>query len=63
MKVLTDSKYTIAAQSLSIKIRARKITPRQEAAGDHPCPSYYPDNDEAPEVHEGFCNCFGLTNS
>lgn len=32
-KVLTDSKYTKAAQALSRKLRARKNTPVEEAAG------------------------------
>ena len=33
MEVLTDPKYTKAAQAMSVKIRARKNTPVQEAAG------------------------------
>ena len=33
MAVLTEDKYTEAAMALSIKIRARKNTPLQEAAG------------------------------
>ena len=33
MAVLTDLKYTQAAQAMSVKIRARKNTPVQEAAG------------------------------
>jgi UDP:flavonoid glycosyltransferase YjiC (YdhE family) len=33
MEVLTDPKYTKAAQAMSKKIRARKNTPVQEAAG------------------------------
>ena len=32
-KVLTDSQYTKAAQALSRRLRARKITPVEEAAG------------------------------
>ena len=35
MEVLTDPKYTLAAQAMSVKIRARKRTPLQEAAGVH----------------------------
>ena len=33
VKVLTQPRYTDAARSLSVKIRARKRTPLQEAAG------------------------------
>ena len=33
LEVLTNPKYTVAAQALSAKIRARKNTPVQEAAG------------------------------
>ena len=33
MEVLTNLKYTKAAQAMSKKIRARKNTPVQEAAG------------------------------
>ena len=33
MEVLTNPKYTVAAQAMSVKIRARKNTPVQEAAG------------------------------
>jgi len=35
MEVLTNPKYTAAAQAMSVKIRARKNTPVQEAAGVH----------------------------
>ena len=35
MEVLTDPKYTLTAQGMSVKIRARKRTPVQEAAGVH----------------------------
>ena len=35
MEVLTNPKYTVAAQAMSVKIRARKNTPVQEAAGVH----------------------------
>ena len=34
-EVLTNPKYTVAAQAMSVKIRARKNTPVQEAAGVH----------------------------
>ena len=33
MAVLTDAQYTEAAIALSVKVRARKDTPLQEAAG------------------------------
>ncbi len=33
MEVLTDPKYTDGARAMSVKIRARKNTPVQEAAG------------------------------
>ncbi len=33
IEVLTDPKYTATAQAMSVKIRARKRTPVQEAAG------------------------------
>ena len=35
MEVLRNPKYTVAAQAMSVKIRARKNTPVQEAAGEH----------------------------
>ena len=35
MEVLINHKYTAAAQAMSAKIRARKNTPVQEAAGVH----------------------------
>lgn len=35
MEVLINPKYTAAAQAMSAKIRARKNTPVQEAAGVH----------------------------
>ena len=35
MAVLTNPKYTMAAQAISVRIRARKNTPAQEAAGTH----------------------------
>lgn len=35
MEVLTNPKYTAAARAMSVKIRARKNTPVQEAAGVH----------------------------
>lgn len=38
LRVLTDPIYTRAAQTLSVKLRARKRTPVQEAAGE----SLYP---------------------
>ncbi len=34
LEVLTNPQYTKAAQALSVKIRARKNTPVQEAAGE-----------------------------
>jgi hypothetical protein len=33
LEVLTNPKYTVAAHAMSAKIRARKNTPVQEAAG------------------------------
>ena len=33
MEVLKNPRYTVAAQAMSVKIRARKNTPVQEAAG------------------------------
>lgn len=45
MAVLTDPRYTQAAQAMSVKIRARKNTPVQEAAGAQvypPRPTMYP---------------------
>ena len=35
MEVLSNPRYTKAAQAMSVKIRARKNTPVQEAAGKH----------------------------
>ena len=37
MAVLTDPQYTKAAKAMSVKIRARKNTPVQEAAGVPAC--------------------------
>lgn len=34
LEVLANPQYTKAAQALSVKIRARKNTPVQEAAGE-----------------------------
>ena len=34
MEVLSNPQYTKAAESMSVKIRARKNTPVQEAAGE-----------------------------
>lgn len=34
LKVLTEERYTRAAQALSVKIRAHKRTPVQQAAGE-----------------------------
>ncbi len=34
MEVLSNPRYTKAAQAMSVKIRARKNTPVQEAAGE-----------------------------
>ena len=35
LKVLTEERYMRAAQALSVKIRAHKRTPVQQAAGEH----------------------------
>ena len=37
-EVLSNPKYTKAAKAMSVKIRARKNTPVQEAAGADPIP-------------------------
>ena len=44
MEVLSNPKYTRAAKAMSVKIRARKNTPVQEAAGANspPCRSASP---------------------
>jgi hypothetical protein len=34
LKVLTEARYTRAAQELSVKVRAHKRTPVQQAAGE-----------------------------
>ena len=36
MEVLSNPRYTAAAQAMSVKIRARKNTPVQEAVGERP---------------------------
>ena len=42
MEVLSDPRYTKAAQAMSVKIKARKNTPVQEAAGEQSTRSSQP---------------------